>query len=517
MLRSILKIPILMSFLVFPIFLEAHPLQELEGVLSKVSHLHRQGGDSYTTGNQINIEGCRSYPHYSPIVNENRGGHLKLREDIYQAVDKGLRCLLNPENKFAQVHRDRALKVLRYLSDSVLPKTFSCLPGINTKVNANSNWPDFDRNHIAFQELGELMPDFPGIAFNTNRMAGNERIFVMPGLAWWKNPDLGGGFKDWAQKRFMTRGTPVGGLKLQATAMLVFHEMIHWAEVFHTPGLMDDILVYEMACFGENTYDRSVDKDLMVEAQNFLRDEQYWSATEQERLRQTGLKNYHALTMKLENHKIGGAQSWDVPERALPQGWTQFHLGQTVFYGPKGHVQLVQDILEFFQRLPRQSLVQSFLRGFEKNEAIIYLDSLRNEKDQALLMKEELVFRATFESVGSDLRRQEIYSGKETRQAFLSILERNEYGQSLDFFSSKTQRRVLFPRPLGVNDWVVMMAFHPKDQRVLSSGEEDSLGIGLKESLVLSLAKTAMYLDRQSTQGASESYPAKVLDIYRGF
>ncbi len=486
----------------------------VEKLLSQLSSPQKQGVDFYSLGSGIHLEGCRSYPHYSIIFAENRNGHKRLAKDIHSAIDKGLRCLVNPENNFAPIHLERANKVIDYLSDTRLRKTFACLPGIGTNAIARSNFPNFNPNSYEFSDYKGLVPDFPGIIFNTNLMANQERLFVMPKLAWWKN-DVATEFKRHAQARLMDRGTPrQTGEKVDATAMLVFHEMMHWAEVFHAPGMMDDILVYEMACFGQNTYDRSSNPDLVEKAKKFLQDKEYWSANEKEKKFLAAQKKYHALTMEMLYHKSGTLKEFELPKRQLPKAWQKFQFGKTLLYGPTENVEMIKAILIKAQK-SQNSMLKYFVKGFYENNFILYLDKLRNPQGQELNIPDKHKFQAIYSSIISDLKSEGLYSGEEVDEDFLAQLLRNEFGQTQKYFASFSQNKVSYPRPLGINDWVGAIFFRPQDKRILPTTiNGGTYEVNLEENLILTLANFSMYLSRQTTQDGSRSFSGHVLQAY---
>ena len=233
--------------------------RRLDRVIEGLEQLERFGSDYYKAGSNFAIENCKSYPHFSIVRQQNRGGHQRLIQDLKVALDQGLRCMLSAENKFAREHAENAEELLGYLEDSSLQKTFSCQPGIDKAVDY-ANYPDFNPSDQGFLFIKDLIPSFPGLLLDTNALAGNHNLFVERKITPLNRDELAPVFHEMADEAVFNRGLPKeNAMPYMSTSMLLFHEMLHWTGYKHGPNhLFDEVRLLQAACFGKNIFSEEV-------------------------------------------------------------------------------------------------------------------------------------------------------------------------------------------------------------------------------------------------------------------
>jgi hypothetical protein len=473
-------------------------------LVSNLENSERRGSDIYIFGPNVLAESCRSYPHYSIVDSENRDGHLQLQQDLIQAVSQGLSCMIDPDNRFAEIHRERALRLLTLLEDAATQKTFSCVPGLDQQAPAYSNYENFDRESVGFMFVSDLIPNFPGMLLDTNALAGNHRLHIQPGIAPWQ--EIHPAFEERSRERLSNRGTPKeNSLPYQATGMLLFHEMLHWVDYKHAEHYpMDDIILLQGACFGQNIHSLEVSEEAIERSKTILQDLDYWSHSHSERPLQASQKNFHIDAYDIR-YDIYRAARVIPGQEELPARWGTQSFDGFFLYGPQEQFQFVQQVIAEMEQSPlHRSLI---------------LDPLRNRKTSLFVGPEKqgddsrsaVLSFAAFSALSTTLRLEQVYNGREQREDFAKTLRYAEKLANM-YFGSRTGLETYFPDQTDVDTWKVGLFFDPSDERL------DPLAIegrhyNLREHLIIRLWVISQMVHEDHTQIDASDYPRAILNL----
>ncbi|MEO0334747.1 MAG: hypothetical protein AAF202_00010 [Pseudomonadota bacterium] len=466
--------------------------QRLQTVINKMDSIDRMGSDFYLVGPKVAVENCKSYPHYSIVRDENRDGHLRLIEDLKTALSQGLGCMLDPNNGFAIEHKLAAEKILLLFEDESIQKTFTCEPGIDKAV-AYSNYENFNIDDAGFIFVKDLIPDFPGMLLDTNALAGNHKLYVERKITPLNRNELHPAFHEMADKAVFSRGLPkTQSVPYTATPMLLFHEMLHWANYKHGEfHLMDEVRLLQAACMGNNIYTNEVSAKTQAKAREILSDEAYWALPVQDRPRYAGQKNYHIAMFDIfEDTYSTGRRYSEETQVALPEEWIVKKYDQFTLYGPVAEVRLASEVLERLAKSPHDADRRTY-EILSSGEHVLYTGT-EPEREEGLAT-------ALFPSMIYNMHNMGVLSGAESNEDFQSSLSSNAYGFG-KYLANRTEIDHSLPVMPGVDGWTAGYFFNSNDESRDFIEDTEGPTYTLEQRLAYEFWKFAQIIQSNSTQ-----------------
>jgi hypothetical protein len=478
------------------------PIERLDQLIEDLDQVQRYGSDFYLVGPNIAVENCKSYPHYSIVRTENRNGHQRLIEDLKEALDQGLRCMLEPESGFATEHKENALELLQYLSDASLQKTFSCQPGIDKAV-AYSNFPNFDPSHPGFLFVKDLIPAFPGMLLDTNALAGNHHLYVERKITPLSRDELDTVFHQMADEAVFNRGLPKeNSIPYSATPMLLFHEMLHWTGYVHGEfHLIDETRLLQAACMGKNIFTEDVSPEMQQKARAILSDQAYWDLPVFARPEYAGENEYHVDMFAIFEHTYNSGRFYS-PETLtpLPAEWVVNRIGDLTLYGPEAEVQFASQILDELSQ-STVDLHREIYATLTSGEHLMFAGP-----DPA---REAGLATALFPSMKFNMFNMGVLSGQENNEDFQPTLASNAYGLGR-YMAHRSEVDHSLPAMPGVDGWTAGYFFEADDTSLDFINDTSGPKYTLKQRIIYEMWKFSHIIDNNDLQ-APRRFPPRLL------